>query len=370
MLKKSQKLTMPLTSLALATGLLAGSAQAEEVLHIYNWSDYIAEDTIANFEAETGIKVVYDVFDSNDVLEAKLLAGNSGYDLVVPSSSFLGRQIMAGVFQPLDKSKLTNYNHLDSELMGRLTSVDPNNAHAIPYMWGTTGMGYNPDMVAAVLGDDAPVDSWDMLFKEENISKLAACGVNLLDASDEILPVVLNYLQLDPNSNNIADYKGPVKDLMGAIRPHITKFHSSNYINDLANGDICFAVGWSGDILMAGDRAADADNGVSVEYVIPKEGAPLWFDMLAIPADAANVENAHKFLDYILRPEVIAAVTDYVWYANPNATASGLIDEEILAHPGIYPSEEAKANLFTFEILPPKVTRAMNRVWTDIRSAN
>jgi len=366
----TKTLTTSLTSLALATGLMAGSAHADEVLHIYNWSDYIAEDTIANFEAETGIKVVYDVFDSNDVLEAKLLAGHSGYDLVVPSSSFLGRQIMAGVFQPLDKSKLTNYSHLDSELMGRLTSVDPDNAHSIPYMWGTTGMGYNPDMVAAVLGDDAPVDSWDMLFKEENISKLAECGVNLLDASDEILPVVLNYLNLDPNSKNLADYKGPVKDLMSAIRPHITKFHSSNYINDLANGDICFAVGWSGDILMAGDRAAEADNGVTVEYVIPKEGAPLWFDMLAIPADAANVDNAHKFLNYILRPEVIAAVTDYVWYANPNATASGLIDEEILAHPGIYPSDEAKANLFTFEVLPPKVTRTMNRVWTDIRSAN
>ena len=368
------KLKTSLTSLALATGLftglVAGTAQAEEVLHIYNWSDYIAEDTISNFEAETGIKVVYDVFDSNDVLEAKLLAGNSGYDLVVPSSSFLGRQIMAGVFQPLDKSKLPNLSHLDAELMGRLTTVDPDNAHAVPFLWGTTGIGYNPDMVAAVLGEDAPVDSWDMLFKEENISKLASCGVNLLDAADEILPVVLNYLHLDPNSKDMADYKGPVSDLMKNIRPHITKFHSSNYINDLANGDICFAVGWSGDILMAGDRAAAADNGVTVEYVIPKEGAPLWFDMLAIPASAGNVDNAHKFLNYIMRPEVIAAVTDYVWYANPNASASALIDEEILAHPGIYPSEEAKANLFTFEVLPPKVTRTMNRVWTDIRSAN
>ena len=366
----NKKLTTSLTSMAIATSLMTGSVYAEEVLHLYNWSDYIAEDTIANFEAETGIKVVYDVFDSNDVLEAKLLAGNSGYDLVVPSSSFLGRQIMAGVFQPLDKSKLSNYSHLDSDLMGRLTTVDPDNAYAVPYLWGTTGIGYNPEMVAAVLGDDAPVDSWDMLFKEENISKLATCGVNLLDSADEILPIALNYLQLDPNSNDLADYKGPVKKLMQASRPHITKFHSSNYINELANGDICFAVGWSGDILMAGDRAAEADNGVLVEYVIPKEGAPLWFDMLAIPADASNVSNAHKFLDYILRPEVIASITDYVWYANANATASSLIDEEILAHPGIYPSEVAKANLFTFEVLPPKVTRTMNRVWTDIRSSN
>ena len=366
----TKNLTTTLTSLALSTSLMSGVAYAEEVLHLYNWSDYIAEDTIANFEAETGIKVVYDVFDSNDVLEAKLLAGNSGYDLVVPSSSFLGRQVMAGVFQPLDKSKLSNYHHLDSALMSRLTTVDPDNEHAIPYLWGTTGMGYNPEMVAAVLGDDAPLDSWDMLFKEENISKLAACGVNLLDSADEILPVALNYLNLDPNSNNLADYKGPVADLMKGIRPHITKFHSSNYINELANGDICFAVGWSGDILMAGDRAAEADNGVSVEYVIPKEGAPMWFDMLAIPADAANVDNAHTFLNYILRPEVITDITDYVWYANANVASSSLIDEEILAHPGIYPSEQAKANLFTFEVLPPKVTRTMNRVWTDIRSSN
>jgi len=368
--KLTTSLTSSLAPLALATGLMSGSVYAEEVLHIYNWSDYIAADTIANFEAETGIKVVYDVFDSNDVLEAKLLAGSSGYDLVVPSSAFLGRQIMAGVFQPLDKSKLSNYSHLDSSLMNRLTTVDPDNTHAIPYLWGTTGIGYNPEMVAEVLGDDVVVDSWDMLFKQENISKLASCGVNLLDASDEILPVVLNYLQLNPNSKNLADYKGPVKDLMTEIRPHITKFHSSNYINDLANGDICFAVGWSGDILMAGDRAAEADNGVTVEYVIPKEGAPMWFDMLAIPASADNVDNAHKFLDYILRPEVIAEITDYVWYANANSTASGIIDADILAHPGIYPSEEAKANLFTFEVLPPKVTRTMNRVWTDIRSSN
>ena len=366
----TKKLTTSLTSLALATGLMSGTTHAEEVLNLYNWSDYIAEDTIANFEAETGIKVTYDVFDSNDVLEAKLLAGNSGYDLVVPSSSFLGRQIKAGVFQPLDKSKLSNYGDLDNALMERLTTVDPGNTHAIPYLWGTTGIGYNPEMVAAVLGNDAPVDSWDMLFKEENISKLASCGVNLLDSADEILPVVLNYLNLDPNSNNHADYKGPVADLMKMVRPHVTKFHSSNYINELANGDICFAVGWSGDILMAGDRAAEADNGVSVEYVIPQEGAPMWFDMLAIPADAANVENAHKFLNYILRPEVIAEITDYVWYANANASASAIIDEEILAHPGIYPSEEAKANLFTFEVMPPKVTRTMNRVWTDIRSSN
>ena len=368
--KITTSLTTSLSTLVLATSLMSGSVQAEEVLHIYNWSDYIAEDTIANFEAETGIKIVYDVFDSNDVLEAKLLAGNSGYDLVVPSSSFLGRQIMAGGFQPLDKSKLTNYSHLDSTLMGRLSTVDPENAHAIPYLWGTTGIGYNPEMVAAVLGDDVVVDSWDMLFKEENISKLASCGVNLLDSADEILPVALNYLNLDPNSHNLADYKGPVADLMKAVRPYITKFHSSNYINDLANGDICFAVGWSGDILMAGDRAAEADNGVSVEYVIPKEGAPMWFDMLAIPASASNVDNAHKFLNYLLRPEVIAEITDYVWYANANVSASGLIDEEILAHPGIYPSEEAKANLFTFEVLPPKVTRSMNRVWTDIRTSN
>jgi len=342
---------------------------ADRVLHVYNWSDYIAEDTIANFEKETGIKVVYDVFDSNEVLEAKLLAGSTGFDVVVPSASFLGRQIKAGIFQPLDKSRLSNYKNLDKELMARLEVVDPGNQYAIPYLWGTTGIGYNPAKVAAVLGDDAPVDSWDLIFKEEYISKLHACGVAVLDAPIEILPAALKYLGLDPNSKNKKDYDKAEK-LLAKIRPHITYFHSSQYINDLANGDICVAVGWSGDILQAADRAAEADAGVEVMYGIPKEGAAVWFDMLAMPKDAKNVKEAYLFLDYLMRPEVIAGVSNYVAYANGNSASFELIDEEIRNDPGIYPTEAAKPNLYTFEVMPPDIDRIVTRSWTRVKTGH
>ncbi len=364
-----KKITSTLATLACATGLMAGSVQAQEVLHIYNWSDYIADDTISNFEAETGIKVVYDMFDSNDVLEAKLLTGNSGYDLVVPSSSFMGRQIMAGVFQKLDKSKLPNLKNMDSEMMATIAGIDPDNAHGVPYMWGTTGIGYNVDMVKKALGDDFNVGTWDMVFKAENMAKLAECGVHMLDAADEVLPIAMKYLGLNPNSTDKKDWQAGAEVVKG-VRDHVTKFHSSNYIDALANGDICVAVGWSGDVFMAQLAADEADAGVAVDYVIPAEGAPLWIDMMGIPADAKNVDNAHKFLNYLMRPEVTAAITNYVWYANANSAASAHVEQDILDHPGIYPTPEAKAKLFTFEILPPKVTRAATRAWTDVRTGN
>ena len=364
-----KKITSTLATLACATGLMAGSVQAQEVLHIYNWSDYIADDTIANFEAETGIKVVYDMFDSNDVLEAKLLAGNSGYDLVVPSSSFMGRQIMAGVFQKLDKSKLPNLSNMDAEMMATIAGIDADNAHGVPYMWGTTGIGYNVDMVKKALGDDFNVGTWDMVFKPENMAKLSSCGVHMLDAADEILPIAMKYLGLNPNSKNKKDWQAGAEVIKG-VRDSVTKFHSSNYIDALANGDICVAVGWSGDVFQAQLAADEADAGVAVDYVIPAEGAPLWIDMMGIPADAKNVDNAHKFLNYLMRPEVTAAITNYVWYANANAAASAHVEQDILDHPGIYPTPDAKAKLFTFEILPPKVTRAANRAWTDVRTGN
>lgn len=349
----------------LAVSGVAGAAG--RVLHVYNWSDYIAEDTIANFEKETGIKVIYDVFDSNEVLEAKLLAGNTGFDIVVPSASFLGRQIKAGIFQALDKSKLKNYGNLDKDLMERLEVVDPGNQYAIPYLWGTTGIGYNPGKVAQVLGEDAPVDSWDLIFQEKYISKLHGCGVALLDGPIEIIPAALKYLGLDPNSKEPKDYD-KAGDLLAKIRPHITYFHSSQYINDLANGDICVAVGWSGDILQAADRAAEADAGVEVVYSIPKEGAAVWFDMLAMPKDAKNVEEAYLFLDYLMRPEVIAGISNYVAYANGNAASYELIDEEIRNDPGIYPTEEAKPNLYSFEVMPANIDRIVTRTWTRVKT--
>ncbi len=356
-----------LVGVVLAVMAAGPLAAKDRVLHVYNWSDYIAEDTIPNFEKETGIKVVYDVFDSNEVLEAKLLAGSTGFDLVVPSAAFLGRQIQAGIFQPLDRARLSNYKNLDKELMARLEVVDPGNKYAVPYLWGTTGIGYNPKLVEKALGADAPVDSWDLVMKVENISKLNSCGVAFLDAPTEMLPAALKYLGLDPNSKNPKDYqKGG--ELLASIRPHITYFHSSQYINDLANGDICVAVGWSGDILQAADRAAEADAGVEVVYTIPKEGAAVWFDMLAMPKDAKNVEEAYLFLNYLMRPEVIAGISNYVAYANGNSASFELIDEEIRNDPGIYPTDAAKPNLYTFEVMPPKIDRITTRTWTKVKT--
>jgi len=358
-----------LGAVALSLCLGAGAMAAEEkVLNVYNWSDYIAEDTIANFEKETGIKVTYDVFDSNEVLEAKLLAGNTGFDVVVPSLSFLARQIQAGVFMPLDKSKLTNYKNLDKDLLQRIAALDKDNAHAIPYLWGTTGIGYNVNKVKEVLGEDAPVDSWSLLFDPKNLKKLKSCGVAFLDAPVEVIPAVLNYLGEDPNTFDTKLIQGKAQDLLMQLRPYITYFHSSQYINDLANGDICVALGWSGDILQAADRASEANNGVEVAYSIPKEGAAMWFDMMAIPKDAKHPENALLFMNYILRPDVIAAISNYVWYANGNSASTPLIDKEILDDPGIYPPQDVAKKLYTFKVLPPNVDRVYTRTWTRVKT--
>lgn len=346
-----------------ATGVMA--ADEEKTLNIYNWSDYIAADTIKNFEQETGIDVIYDVFDSNEVLEAKILSGQTGFDLVVPSNDFLGRQAQAGAFQALDKSKLTNYGNLDPKLMAVLEeTVDPDNTYSVPYLWGTTGIGYNVDKVKEVLGDDAPVDSWDLVFKPENMEKLQSCGVTFLNAPTEILAAALNYIGKDPNSTKTSDYEEALA-ILKPIRPYITYFHSSQYINDLANGDICVAVGWSGDVLQAADRAYEAENGVEIEYSIPKEGALAWFDLMAIPNDAKHPENALLFINYLLRPEVIADISNYVWYANPNTASRDFIDEEILENQGIYPLPEVSEKLYSNKMLPLKVSRVITRTWTE-----
>lgn len=358
---------------AVALGLVAGcggptaTPEEEKVLFVYNWSDYIAEDTIARFEQETGIKVTYDVFDSNEVLEAKLMAGNTGYDIVVPSLSFLGRQVMAGAFQPLDRSKLGNYGNLDSSLMQRIAQIDPDNLHSVPYLWGTTGIGYNVGKIAEVLGEDYQVSSWELIFNPEYAAKIAECGLVMLDAPSEMLPIALHYLGEDPNSFDEAVIrKGEA--LLLSIRPHIRYFHSSQYINDLANGDVCVAVGWSGDVFQASDRAAEADNGVEVDYVIPVEGAPMWFDMLAVPKDAKHPNNAHRFIDFLMRPEVIADVSNYVAYASGNAASLELVDAEVRDNPGVYPPEDVMAKLYTLKVLPAEVDRIYNRVWTTVRT--
>ncbi len=347
---------------------LAASASAQDVVHVYNWSDYIDESILEEFEAETGIDVVYDVFDSNELLETKMLAGGSGYDIVVPTGSFLQRQIQAGVFQPLDKSKLSNLDNMWPAISERTSTYDPGNEYSINYMWGTTGVGYNVDAVQERLGTDS-VESWDVIFKPEIIAQFADCGIHLLDAPTELLPAALNYLGYDGDSHEIEQIEEAAA-LIQEIRPHITQFHSSQYINALANGDICLAIGWSGDVLQARDRAIEADNEVRVEYSIPNEGALMWFDQMAIPSDAPNPDAAHAFLDYIMRAEVIAKASNYVYYANGNLASKPFLNDDVINDPAIYPPEEAVENLYVTTPYPPRIQRQVTRLWTRIKTGS
>ncbi|MFM2485390.1 polyamine ABC transporter substrate-binding protein [Celerinatantimonas yamalensis] len=345
---------------------LSVQADTQAVVHVYNWSDYIAKDTVPNFEKKTGIKTVYDVFDSNEVLEAKILSGHSGYDLVVPSNEFLTQQAKAGAFMKLDKSKLSNYKNLDPQLMKLLSqSSDPGNQYAIPYMWGTTGIGYNVKKIKAILGPDAPVDSWDLVFQPKYMKKLQKCGVSFLNAPNEIMSAALNYLGKNPNSTHPSDYTNVALPMLKKVRPYITEINSSQYINDLANGDICVAIGWSGDLLMAAQRAKEAHNGVEIKYSIPKEGAMIWFDLMAIPKDAQNPGNALKFINYLLQPKVEAANSNYVWYANPVPASKPYLDKNIANDRGIYPSDKVRQKLFIAKMLPLSVARVRTRAWTD-----
>ena len=354
-----------LTTLA-ALGLSAVTAAAEEV-HVYNWSDYIDESLLSKFEKETGIKLVYDVFDSNEVLETKMLAGGSGYDVVVPSGTFLQRQIKAGAFQKLDKSKLPNLKHMWKAIEERTAKYDPGNQYAINYMWGTTGIGINVKKVKEVLGDDAPVNSLDLIFNPKYMKKLSECGVHFLDAPTELIPAALTYIGEDPDSHD-TDVIAKAEDVLTKVRPYVRKFHSSEYINGLANGDICVAFGWSGDVLQARDRADEAGNGVEIAYNPPKEGALMWFDMMAIPVDAPNPDAAHKFLNFIMDPENIAAASNYVYYANGNKDSQKYLNDDVINDPAIYPNEETLKHLYTTTPYPAKVQRFVTRLWTKVKS--
>ena len=355
-----------LLTMTAASALLASLAHADEV-RVYNWSDYIDEELLAKFEEETGIDLIYDVFDSNELLETKMLAGGSGYDVVVPSGTFLQRQIQAGSFQKLDMSKLPNIENMWDVVEKRTAQYDPGNEYSINYMWGTTGIGVNVGKVTEILGEDAPIDSWELIFNPDNLSKLAECGVHMLDAPAEMIPAALKYIGEDPDSHDpeVIEKTEPV---FMAIRPYIQKFHSSEYINALANGDICVAVGWSGDILQARDRAAEADNGVEVAYNAPKEGAQMWFDQMAIPVDAPNPDSAHVFLNFIMDAENMAAASNYVYYANGNKASQDHLIEDVIGDPAIYPSSEALDNLFTTTPYDPRVQRTVTRLWTKIKS--
>lgn len=361
---------------AIRNGLLLGAAalfaatgvQAaeEKVLNVYNWSDYIGENTIANFEQETGIEVNYDVYDNNEVVEAKLLAGSSGYDIVVPTAiPYLARLIDAGAVQKLDKDKIPNWSNLDPALMQRVQTADPNNAYAAIYQWGTNGIGVNVDMVKERLGE-VP-QSYDLLFDPETVKKLEDCGVTLLDSPDEVFDILLNYLGHDPASED-ADLLAEAEAQLMKVRPYIKYFHSSQYINDLANGDICVAQGWSGDVFIAADRAAGAETPQTIEYIIPEEGTIVWFDVMAIPADAPHPDNAHKWINYVLRPEVMASITNYVWYANAVPASLPMVDEEIKGSPSIYPTEEVKQGLFASTLKSQDYTRLETRAWTRVKT--
>lgn len=359
-------MTERLVTMTAAFALFAGAVAADEV-RVYNWSDYIDESLLKKFEDETGIDLIYDVFDSNEVLETKMLAGGSGYDVVVPTGTFLQRQITAGAFQQLDKSKLPNLENMWDVISERTATYDPDNAYSINYMWGTTGIGANVEKVREVLGEDAPLDSLDLIFDPANMEKLAACGVYFLDAPTEMIPAALAYSGMDPDGKD-DESMAKAEEVLLAVRPHVRKFHSSEYINALANGDICVAFGWSGDILQARDRADEADNGVEIVYNAPTEGALMWFDQMAIPVDAPNPEAAHTFLNFIMDAQNMAAATNYVYFANGNLASQEFLNDDVINDPAIYPDEAALEQLYTVTPFGVRDQRTLTRMWTKVKS--
>ncbi|MCL4791771.1 MAG: polyamine ABC transporter substrate-binding protein [Gammaproteobacteria bacterium] len=347
-------------------GASAVQTDAEKILNVYNWSDYIDDVVVKEFEAEYGIKVNYDVFDSNEVVETKLLAGNTGYDIVVPSASFLERQITAGVFQPLDTALLPNLKNLDPDITQRVALHDPGNKYSVNYLWGTSGVGYNVEMINQRM-PDAPTDSWRMFYDPAVVSKFADCGVAILDAPSEVVGTVLILLGKEANSEDPADLQA-AEDVLMKIRPSIRYVNSSKYIDDLANGEICLALGWVGDVLQARDRADEAGKGNTIRYSLPKEGAIMFFDMLAIPKDAKHPLNAHLFIDFLLRPEIAARNSSYVNYANSNVASYALVDEAVRNDPSIYPSAEVMTRLVPDLAETPEFTRLLTRSWTRFKT--
>jgi putrescine transport system substrate-binding protein len=357
-----------LVAAAMLSAAVCSPATAQRIVNIYNWSDYIAPQVLERFSKETGIRVRYETFDSNDTLETKLLAGKSGYDVVIPTAYFMERQIKIGIFQKLDKTKLPNLVNLWPEISARLARYDPGNQYAVNYMWGTTGIGFNRKSAREVLGyAGLAVDSWDIVFRPEILSRFKDCGVHMLDSSDDVLPAALRYLGLDPNSTAEADLQRAA-DLVSRVRPFVRKFHSSEYVNALASGEICLVVGYSGDVKQAQKRAAEAKNGIDIAYVIPKEGAQLWFDNLAIPREAKNVAEAYAFIDFLQKPEIAAANSNYVSYANGNLASQKYLDPALLNDKSVYPDEPTMQRLFTINAHDPKTERLMNRLWIRVKT--
>ncbi len=346
-----------------ASGAASGTGKA---LNLYIWSDYLAPNTLSDFEKQTGIKVHVAYFDTNETLETKLLAGSSGYDIVVPTASYFERQIKAGVYLPLDKSKLPNLKNMDPQLMSRVAMHDPDNAHGVIYTWGTNGIGYNEKMIKELM-PDAPLDSWRLVFDPAVASKLAKCGISVLDSPAEMMRAVLNYLGRDPNSQKPEDLALAEATLL-KIRPYIRNINSSEYIEALANGDLCVAVGYSGDVLQARDRAREANKGIEVKYTVPKEGSILWFDMLAVPKDAPDPESAYAFLNYMMTPQVIADISDFKRYANANSASQPLVLASVRDDPAIYPPPELRQKLSVQLADSPEQTRAITRMWQKFKT--
>jgi putrescine transport system substrate-binding protein len=371
-MKRMFSTLISLASLTAASCLLwAGPAVAQEeekVLNIYNWSDYIAEDTIKNFEKETGIKVRYDNFDNNEIVHAKLVAGKTGYDIVVPSSNWAKLQADGGLLRKLDKAQLSNYKNLDPDIQAQLAKLDPGNQFMVNWLWGFTTVGINVDKVKAALGSTPmPDNAWDLVFKPEYISKLKSCGVSFLDSSSEVVPAALHYLGKPSFSKNSADY-ALAANLLKTVRPHVTLFSSSGYINDMANGSICLALGWSGDVNIAKQRAIDGKTGQKIEALIPNTGGLLFFDVMVVPADAEHPGNAHKFINYILRPEVHAAITNKVFYANPNKESKKFIKPEVANNPTVFPIEAEMKKMIAPDSLGNDLRRLMTRTYTGFKT--
>ncbi len=359
------------TGLGLALALVFGAApaqQEEKLLNIYNWSDYIAEDTIRNFEKETGIKVRYDNFDNNEIVHAKLVAGKTGYDLVVPSSNWAKLQLDGGLLAPLDKAQLPNLKYMDPALQQQLAGMDPGNQHMVNWLWGYTTVGINVDKVKAALGElPMPANAWDLLFKPEYVSRLKSCGVSFLDSATEVIPAALHYLGKPSFSKRPADYAAAAQ-LLKTIRPHVTLFSSSGYINDMAGGSVCVALGWSGDINIARQRAIDNKTGHKIEALLPSTGGLLFFDVMVIPADAERPGNAHKFINYILRPEVHASLTNKVFYANPNLASKKFVKPEVASNPTVFLGAADLARMVAPDAINSDLRRLMTRTYTSFKT--
>jgi len=353
---------------ALAWTAPVAAQEEEKVLNVYNWSDYIAEDTLANFEKETGIKVRYDNFDNNEIVHAKLVAGKTGYDIVVPSSYWAKLQADGGLLRKIDKSKVPNWKNLDPVILEQLAKLDPGNQYMVNWLWGFTTVGINVDKVKAALGNmPMPENAWDLVFKPEYVSKLKSCGVSFLDSATEVIPAALHYLGKPAYSRNQADYAG-VPALLKSIRPHVTLFSSSGYINDMANGSICVALGWSGDINIAKNRAIEGKTGQKIEALIPKTGGIVFMDMMVIPADAPHPENAHKFINYILRPEVHAGLTNKVFYPNPNKESKKFVKPNVANDPTVFLSDADMKRMVLPDAINNDIRRTMTRLYTSFKT--